>query len=274
MKWIDYRKKLGIGFDDSQKLKMLSNKLYNRLSELFDVINKDYSLSKTYSIVIKRYYTEIGEPLPFQAVLDEMARNIVYCDNIKEIISRYVAFLKSLNKSDQEDAWSIFKDILEVSLKELNLEYNTVNFDNEIYYFPEGAKEFDSALVSQPLEWLIDYPKAHKTFCIALKQYSDGEYIRDTADNLRKALEEFLQEFLKNKKNLETNKNEICKYLGEQNIDAGIGSLFQPLINAYKNINDKIAKHNDKVDAKLLEFLLYQTGVLIRMVLSVKEGEK
>ena len=44
------------------------------------------------------------------------------------------------------------------------------------------------------------------------------------------------------------------------------------LINAYKNVNDKIAKHNDAVDEKLLEFLLYQTGVLIRMVLSVKQA--
>ena len=44
------------------------------------------------------------------------------------------------------------------------------------------------------------------------------------------------------------------------------------MINAYKNVNDKIAKHNDAVDEKLLEFLLYQTGVLIRMVLSVKQA--
>jgi len=56
-------------------------------------------------------------------------------------------------------------------------------------------------------------------------------------------------------------------------VDSGISGLFQPLINAYKNINDRIAKHNDYVDEKLLEFLLYQTGVLIRMVLSVKRTE-
>lgn len=56
-------------------------------------------------------------------------------------------------------------------------------------------------------------------------------------------------------------------------MDAGISGLFQPLINSYKNVNDRIAKHNDRVDEKLLEFLLYQTGVLIRMVLSVKGME-
>ena len=102
---------------------------------------------------------------------------------------------------------------------------------------------------------------------------AEGVFIRDVADNLRKTLEAFLQEFLGNTKNLETNKNDICKYLGEQGVDAGITGLFQPLINAYKNINDRIAKHNDAVDEKLLEFLLYQTGILIRLVLTVKHSD-
>ncbi len=158
-------------------------------------------------------------------------------------------------------------------LEDLNIQYELLNDKDGYFLFPKGATELDDALVSQPLEWLKDYPKSHKTYCTALRQYSDGIFIRDVADNLRKTLEGFLQEFLCNDKNLETNKNEICKYLGAQGIDAGISGLFQPLINAYKNINDRIAKHNDRVDKKMLEFLLYQTGVLIRMVLVVKQAE-
>ena len=85
---------------------------------------------------------------------------------------------------------------------------------------------------------------------------------------------QFLQEFLGNGKNLESNKDEICRYLGKQGVDSGISGLYQPLINSYKNINDRIAKHNDKIDEKLLEFLLYQTGILIRMAITVKQAEK
>lgn len=106
-----------------------------------------------------------------------------------------------------------------------------------------------------------------------MHQYSEGIYIRDVADNLRKTLETFLQEFLGNVGNLESNKNNICKYLGSQGVDPGISGLFKPLIDAYKNINDRIAKHNDHVDKKMLEFLLYQTGVLIRMVITIKNAE-
>ena len=76
---------------------------------------------------------------------------------------------------------------------------------------PKGAKELDTTLVSEPLDWLKDYPKTRKTFCIALKQYTDGVYIRDVADNFRKALEEFFQEFLGNTKNLANDIAEIFK---------------------------------------------------------------
>lgn len=165
-------------------------------------------------------------------------------------------------------------ELLDNAFNESSLGYALLKDDGKYFVFPKGAKELDDALVSEPLEWLKNYPQTHKTYCIALKQYSEGIYIRDVADNLRKALETFLQEFLCNTKNLETNKNEICKYLGEQSVDAGVSGLFQPLINSYKNINDRIVKHNDAVDEKLLEFLLYQTGVLIRMVLSVKDKEE
>ncbi len=192
--------------------------------------------------------------------------------SIPQIISHYVAFVNT-----QNDATKIRKKTLMNALgkflEDLNIQYELLNDKDGYFLFPKGATELDDALVSQPLEWLKDYPKSHKTYCTALRQYSDGIFIRDVADNLRKTLEGFLQEFLCNDKNLETNKNEICKYLGAQGIDAGISGLFQPLINAYKNINDRIAKHNDRVDKKMLEFLLYQTGVLIRMVLVVKQAE-
>ena len=158
-------------------------------------------------------------------------------------------------------------------MDEAHIPFNLLEENNKVFVFPKGAVELDNALVSANLEWLKGYPIAHKTYCIALRQYADGIYIRDVADNLRKTLEAFLQEFLGNKKNLETNKAEICRYLGQQGVDSGISGLFQPLINAYKNINDRIAKHHDAVDENLLEFLLYQTGILIRMVLSVHKAD-
>ena len=272
MKWIDYREKLGIGFNDDRKHQMLSNVLRNYVE---NVVKHDFD-SNSYlqycQMVGETYYT-FGKPF------EHLSENLKHCKTIWDLVSHYVAFCNTYEPVDRSyyyDATITVQDViknLKESLDNLNLNYEILEDNDGIFVFPKGAKELDDALVSEPLEWLKDYPKAHKTYINALKQYSEGIYIRDVADNLRKALEEFLQEFLSNDKNLESNKNEICKYLGQAGVDAGITGLFQPLINSYKNINDRIAKHNDKVDEKLLEFLLYQTGVLIRMVITVKMEE-
>lgn len=267
MKWATYREKLGIGFSDEDKAGLLANKLYTFIR--YSIETENYSDNDFYRFCLLTGIA-YNDPNDVHTAIASLFRQKGISTN--KLIAYYVAFVNT-----QEDADQTHRDILINELKgflaELSIPYETTIDEDGIFIFPKGAQELDDALVSQPLEWLSAYPQAQKTFVIALRQYSDGVYIRDVADNLRKALEAFLQEFLGNTKNLETNKNEICRYLGEQGVDAGISGLFQQLINAYKNINDRIAKHNDAVDKKLLEFLLYQTGLLIRMVIVVKMEE-
>ena len=268
MKWVDYREKLGIGFDDSGKFKMLSQILQNYVAI---VIGDSYNRSSylNYCQMVGAKYWSVSSP--YQHLRDDFS----YCKSSAELISHYIAFYNTYSPSGR--SYQVVNkndviDYLKQTLDNLNIPFEVFNDDDGVFIFPKGAKELDYALVSELLEWLKAYPNTHKTYVIALKQYSEGIYIRDVADNLRKALESFLQEYLGNTKNLETNKNEICKKLGEKGVDPGITGLFQPLINSYKNINDRIAKHNDAVDKKLLEFLLYQTGVLVRMVLSIEKS--
>lgn len=275
MDWLDYRKKLGIAFSDRKKFDYLVTNVRN----MFTIIEENISFEDYLS-----FCNMTGTP--FQAMYSSSyygnARfnsicNIIFSTKrIEDFVACFCAFLNTyrnplpyVSKYNREEYKAIFLS----ALTRAHIPFDIFEDDDGYFIFPKGAQELDDALVSQPLEWLNNYPNARKTFVIALHQYADGIFIRDVADNLRKALEAFLQEFLGNDKNLESNKNEICKYLGQQGVDGGISGLFQPLINSYKNINDRIAKHNDKVDEKLLEFLLYQTGLLIRMVLSVKENE-
>lgn len=268
MKWVDYREKLGIGFDDDEKFRMLSNMLQNyvenRLGEGYDEVSH-----LNYCQMVGEAYYDHCRPYQF------LRQSLERCRSTAELISKFIAVhniykpaFNGYHTVSKSDILNHLKDALD----KLNIGYEIISDNDGVFIFPKGAAELDCALVSEPLEWLKMYPNTHKTYVIALRQYSEGIYIRDVADNLRKALESFLQEYLGNTKNLETNKNEICRKLGENGVDSGVVGLFQPLINSYKNINDRIVKHNDAVDEKLLEFLLYQTGVLIRMVLSVDKA--
>lgn len=266
MRYVDYREKLGLGFNDADKTKMLLNKVIGFLNRA----NIDYDLRTSIwgdKDIAYSFCQEVGEANCYYDLRD-IILSIEKENCITGIISKFIV---AINLGTSKGSKSLIK-LLKYYIESLSIAYELYEDEDGYFLFPKGAKELDDALVSEPLAWLSEYPKSHKTYSIALKQYSEGIYIRDVADNLRKALESFLQEFLCNTKNLETNKNEICKYLGEQGVDSGISGLFQPLINAYKNINDRIAKHNDAVDKNLLEFLLYQTGILIRMVIIVKKG--
>lgn len=276
---IDYRDKLGIGFNDQEKFELMVTQVFNTLNSL-------HGFAEHCAMSYMEYYLFCNATgTPINCGLDKdyhecdryhKCLEILYCNrtNIKQFLYTYVALINSIDPQKERGfSRTGCKNILTNALNDFHIPVQSVETDKHIWFFPQGAEELDKALVSEPLTWLEEYPKARNTYIIALKQYADGIYIRDVADNLRKTLEAFLQEFLENTKNLETNKNEICQYLGSQGVDPGIAGLFQPLINAYKNINDRIAKHNDKVDKRLLEFLLYQTGVLIRMVISVKMSE-
>lgn len=275
MDWLDYREKLGIGFCDAEKVSLFMVKAFN----LLDGMNHDYMYEQITGTEYFDFCDTTGTPMKHGDIYYSGYNLIIeilhkHTSSLEEFLAYYLAFV-NCQKDSSNKKWTKekFKNVICAMLNDSHLPFDIYEDEDGYFIFPKGAKELDDALVSEPLEWLKGYPQAHKTYCIALKQYADGIYIRDVADNLRKALEAFLQEFLGNTQNLESNKNNICRYLGEQGVDAGVSGLFQPLINAYKNINDRIAKHNDAVDEKLLEFLLYQTGVLIRMVLVTSNKE-
>lgn len=275
MDFLDYREKLGIGFEDSEKQELFMTKI-----QVFLQSHNDYPFSRKQEI---DFCFQIGEECfsDNDTVLninwkksepEGLQKAWTYFENKKGDFKGFLVTIVAFANAYYEDS-DVKADIystIKQALTESHIPYEILTDDDGLFFFPKGAEELDDALVSEPLMWLESYPKAHSTFCRALKQYADGEHTRDVADNLRKALEEFLQEYLENNKNLETNKNEVCKFLGEKGVDAEFCSMLHSLLNTYKTINDKYAKHHDALDDNLLEFIMYQTGVFIRMLIVVK----
>lgn len=273
MKWVDYRQKLGIGFDDQEKVKMLKNNILTFVDNLMGGYSKFSCLS--YCIKIGELYQDAHLP---QKVLRD---SLYHCNSAKELISKYIAFYNTydsrIDTYGNPHAYVVSKDdilaYIKNSLDDLNIQYDILEDNDGIFIFPKGAKELDDSLVSQPLEWLGDYPAARKTYVIALKQYSEGVYIRDVADNLRKSLEDFLREFMGNNNDFNKNKKEVENYLKSQSVDSHLITILCSLLNHYYLLNNEIAKHNDKMDKKYLEYLLYQTGIFIRTLIVVKQHE-
>ena len=119
------------------------------------------------------------------------------------------------------------------------------------------------------------YPKAHSAFVKALREYADAttENASDIADKFRKALETFFQEFFKNDKALESNKSIYGNYLSEARVPKEIASNFETLLQIYCNFMNGYAKHHDKTELNVLEYLMYQTGNIIRLLITLKQAE-
>lgn len=270
---MDYREALGIGFCNEEKNTAFINSVLNYLENH----PKTPYARETYllfcnSVGIRANAEELTvnikkiarQPKGFQIVL----AHFEYVKNrFKEFLVYCVAFLNTY-KDDNEEHEKL-ENFFTSSITRHKLDLIPIRDDDGIFFFPRGAKELDSALVSAPLEWLKDYPNTRETYSRALKQYSEMEHTRDVADNLRKTLEDFMKEFLHNEKDFDNNRSEICKYLKEKGADNNITNMLGPMLTSYKKNNDDRVKHNDKLDPKFLEFILYQTGLFIRMIITV-----
>lgn len=80
---------------------------------------------------------------------------------------------------------------------------------------------------------------------------------------------------MKNKmlKALERNKSIYGNYLSKAGVPKEIASNFETLLQTYCSFMNGYAKHHDKTELNVLEYLMYQTGNIIRLLITLKQAE-
>lgn len=157
----------------------------------------------------------------------------------------------------------LFRDVVKaIELSDVNVSITAT--DGEVLLYPKGEERLDEELVNSPLSFLNKESAEH--FIQALQFYQSKKHIK-SAESLRRALEELLRYKLKNTKGLNANITELQTKLKSDGRDAQVrnilGSTFSYL-DQYFNDN---SKHNDgDIDDSENEFLIYQTGLLMRYV--------
>ena len=61
------------------------------------------------------------------------------------------------------------------------------------------------------------------------------------------------------------------KYLKEKGVPKELSSNFEITLQMYANYMNNYAKHHDKTERKFLEFIMYQTGNIIRFIISISQ---
>lgn len=274
MNYEDYRKVLGLNFSDDEKVKLFLAKAYIGFAESIELdtfLSAEEFNNFCFDAGIKiipEYFSTYAE-----------RSNVVFDFFKKETndITRflyYFTILLNASKANSPERTHWQKAItLWATESGLALEF-LVDGEN-VFIFPKGAKELDDALVSQPLEWLKAYPLAHKAFVKVLKDYASvtESNASDVADGFRKALETFFQEFFSSSKSLENLKPEYGSFLKSYGVPKELANDFNTLLGAFTDYNNNYAKHHDKSSKNVLEYLLYQTGNIIRLLITLKNGE-
>ena len=97
------------------------------------------------------------------------------------------------------------------------------------------------------------------------------ENASDCADLFRKALEQFFREFFGGKKSLENYKSEYGNLMKNHGIPAELSNSFEKVLNQYTTYMNSYAKHGNGTSKIALEYIMYQTGSLIRFLITLKQ---
>lgn len=279
MHWMDYQKKLGLNFDDNKKMLRFIAQIHN-----FCDNSTGIEFDRNVEIA---FCNMIGVPTkpkedPFQLFGDApcgLQRAWLYLNERQTYFSEFLSCCVALvNAYPQKEKATkrVLKNELFNALNNCQMSYEVLNDNDGVFVFPKGAKELDKALVSQPLEWLKDYPSARTAWIKVLKDYVDAteNTASEVADKFRKALETFFQEFFGGKKSLENYESDYGKYLKEQGVPKELSGNFETLLQSYTQFINNYAKHRNATSDKTLEYIMYQTGNIIRLLITLRQEEQ
>lgn len=149
-----------------------------------------------------------------------------------------------------------------------NLNINVKKDENEIIFYPKGAKLLDEKLINDNLDWLREYPQTHKLFKNLLNKIEKHDDARNIIDDLRLSLETFLKSKLNNSKSLENQISELGQYLKNKETNSEIMNLFVKLIDYYSKFQNEKIKHSDLAKKEEVEFVMYLTATFIRFLIT------
>ncbi len=275
MDYLDYREQLGIGFNDDAKVTYFITSMCNCLNLLCAGI-QTYRLSQIEYLNycnragIRADYFDTNGGMRF----GDVVQSLVGCNkSLNEFVFRYVSFVNSIDENNNCLGKKVFIDCILKCFDQAHISMEVIQDKDGYFILPAGAKELDQNLVNQQLIWIKDYPNTRERYASALRKYAEkSDFPSNIAEEFRKTLETFLQEFFGGTKSLENYKSEYGKYLKGKGIPTEISNNLESLFTLYYNYMNNYAKHQNKTEENVLEYLMYQTGIIIRLMITLRNN--
>jgi len=210
----------------------------------------------------------------------ENGRDIINKYNRSNYGNRVVPNLAILTKNDFLETLKILI-LLYDSVSEINQEMVSFAIETALseaigdldirwkdgMFYPAGAKEFDSKLINDPLDWLKEFPDVRKTYLSSLSHFNisltDSGARKDAITNAYSAIEGLSRKVLNNSKNFDKNSDELVGKLGLPNEYKNIIYYYKKIANGYSSRHAGLEFGHNETEA-----FVYFTGILIRLIVA------
>lgn len=263
---------LGVAVNNDAKIDYLRNNMTTYLS----ASRISFSLQEIYN-----YCSYIGfdiNALQDYQFSNKTGKKFYNVNAIIQILNSYIEFdqlVVSLcyfaNSNIPNEYRKNINSIIVNSVNDCNVDIKVKCVDDELTAYRKGAETLDNPLIFELLSWLPAYKPVLKSFETALQQYTNKQFERNCVDNLRHALEMLIKQRLNSAKSLENLKSDIGQFLKNNGVPVHISNMFETLLTYYTNYQNNYVKHDDKVDQREIEFILYLTGTFMRFIITADQ---
>lgn len=277
MDYIDYRTLLGLGFNDKSKQHLFISKMQVFLQSNGEIPFTEEQEREFCYNVGKVCLIENRSPFDFDLYNTDpygLQRLWIYlskCSDFEDFLACIIIFIN--NYSGTKKNRNIVFRAVKNALKDSHIPFEIFDDKDGSFIVPKGADELDRNLISKPLKWLKKYPSTRKLYIKALKEYASAkpDNASKIADDFRKTLECFFKEFFNEDKSLENMISVYGSYLKNKGIPKEISNDFEKLLKLYTDFNNHHAKHNNDTQINTLEYIMYQTGNIIRLLCTLSQ---
>ena len=197
--------------------------------------------------------------------------------NVYDDYAKFMLFMESLlNYPIHSSIINMDKFALKIAelLRISNADVKVIVDDLGYSIYPSRIDFLDGKLVFDSLSWLDKYSKVKEHFSKAVKMEKKQTNFRTIIDELRLSLELLFKELFLNDKSLENQKNELGKYLENNNISVEIRNVYIKMFDFYTTYNNEHAKHNSSVNCNEVNYLIYLTGTFIFLIIEIETNKK
>lgn len=185
----------------------------------------------------------------------------------KNVPNKRTALLENLKCFSEAQRIHIIKELCELPEMVANPQIETLKEKLRERTDTPLKSSVDTKIIAKTRHWISSYPRAKKAYEQAIEKFENGEYQRNTLDDMRFSLEMLIKDLLGNERSLENNKNDLAALLKQKSASSEFRNMVTTLISYFCLYQNDHVKHNDDIKESELEYTIEFTSTVMKFLI-------